>query len=174
MVAPPQCLRVAQAVRIHRSWVLAGCLQHHQGTCSWPHSTLRATEARWVIIGNRSSEQRAALLRLRYSRATQQVCFNTTPPQTSERESVCWFGTLPQVSGVPWCTHCWRKWGHFHVWGAGFTLSHSLILASTDLPKLAFLMFTEHIFQLQTSPLLIPQLSFKAQALTCSFQLDAI
>lgn len=93
-MAPPQCLRVAQAVRIHRSWVLAGCLQHHQGTCSWPHSTLRATEAWWVIIGNKSSEQRAALLRLKYSRATQQVCFNTTPPQTSERESVCWFGPL--------------------------------------------------------------------------------
>lgn len=48
---PPQSLRVAQAVSTHRSWLLAGCLQHHQGTCSWPHSALRATEARWVIIG---------------------------------------------------------------------------------------------------------------------------
>lgn len=95
-------------------------------------------------------------------------------PNLRKGISVLVWASLPQVSGVPWCTHCWRKWGHFHVWGAGFTLSHSLILANTDLPKLTFLMFTEHIFRLQTSPLLIPPLSFKAQALTYSFQLDTI
>ena len=69
-MAPPQCLRVAQALSTHRSWLLAGCLRHHQGTCSWPPRTLRATEARWVIIGKWSSEQQAALLRLRFSRVT--------------------------------------------------------------------------------------------------------
>lgn len=177
MVAPPQCLRVAHAVSTHRSWLLAGCRQHHQGTCSWPHSTLRTTEAWWVIIGKWSSKQRAALLRLRYSRATlvtASVCQHNSTPHLRKGISVLVWAFLPQDSGVPWCTHCWRKWGHFHVWGAGFTLSHSLILASTDLPKLTFLMFTEHIFQLQTSPLLIHPVSFKAQALTYSFQFDTI
>ena len=66
IVASPQCSGMAQVVSAHQSWPPPGCLQRHQVTRSWLHSSPGATEAWQVITGEWRSELRAALLRLRY------------------------------------------------------------------------------------------------------------